>query len=61
MPFGFLKKKGGDAAANPKSAASAAPGRGLHSGAARGVAFTALTEDWRLTAGCRSPAASRTR
>jgi hypothetical protein len=47
VPFGFLKKKGG-VAADPKAAASGPPGRGLHSGTARGVAFSALTEDWRL-------------
>ncbi len=47
MPFGFLKKKGG-VAADPKAAAPGAAGRGLHSGTARGVAFSALTEDWRL-------------
>lgn len=51
MPFGFLRKKGGDAAAIEKaaSAAAASVGRGVHAGPARGVAFSALTEDWRLT------------
>ena len=49
MPFGFLKKKGGDAPSDAKAAATTGSGRSLHSGPARGVAFTALTEDWRLT------------
>src|SRR4051794_37847614 len=47
VPFGFLKKKGGTAAAK-ETAASGAGARGLHSGVVRGVPFTALTEDWRL-------------
>ena len=51
MPFGFLKKSKGDAKADAKGGAASQPGsgRGLHAGATRGVAFTALTEDWRLT------------
>ena len=50
MPFGFLKRSKDDAKGDPKAGAAAGgTGRGLHSGAARGVAFTALTEDWRLT------------
>jgi hypothetical protein len=48
VPFGFLKKKGG-AAAEAKEAAPSGAGRTLHSGPTRGVAFTALTEDWRLS------------
>jgi hypothetical protein len=47
VPFGFRKKKGGDA---PVEASEAAPtGTGRGQGPARGVAFSALTEDWRLT------------
>jgi hypothetical protein len=49
VPFGFRRKKGGDAPAETKQAASTNSGRALHSGPARGVAFSALTEDWRLT------------
>ena len=49
MPFGFLRKKGGDAPVETKEAATTGSGRALHSGPARGVAFSALTEDWRLT------------
>jgi hypothetical protein len=51
VPFGFLKKSKGDAKADAKGAAASQPGsgRGLHAGTARGVMFTALTEDWRLT------------
>jgi hypothetical protein len=45
VPFGFLKKKGGAAATDSKAAVA---GRSVHSGAARGVPFGALTEDWRL-------------
>ena len=48
MPFGFLKKKGG-AAAETNDAPPAGAGRTGHSGPSRGVAFTALTEDWRLS------------
>jgi hypothetical protein len=59
VPFGFLKRRDpGGAASGPSGAAdpaasgeagSSASGHGgLHQGAARGVAFTALTEDWRL-------------
>ncbi len=47
MPFGFLRRKGGDAATADQAAADS-PGHG-RSGPARGVAFTALTEDWRLS------------
>ena len=50
MPFGFLKRrKPKDTPGSP--AADRAPAGGtsnLHTGAARGVAFTALTEEWRL-------------
>jgi len=50
VPFGFRKKSKGDAKAEAKGAATQpGSGRGLHSGSVRGVAFTALTEDWRLT------------
>lgn len=48
MPFGFRKKKGGDAPVETKEAATGS-GRSIHSGPSRGVAFSALTEDWRLT------------
>jgi hypothetical protein len=45
VPFGFLKRgRSGDAGAG-----SAAPSAGRSSGALRGVSFTALTEDWRLS------------
>ena len=49
MPFGFRRKKGADDKAGAKrgDAPGASSGRGIHAGAARGVAFTALTEDWR--------------
>jgi hypothetical protein len=47
VPFGFLKRKPAKAAAVPAAAAPAAPDV-LHRGAPRGVAFTAITEDWRL-------------
>jgi hypothetical protein len=43
MPFGFLRRK--PAATAPAEAADLDP---LHRGAPRGVAFTAITEDWRL-------------
>ena len=51
MPFGFRRKKGADDKAGAKRGDSpgASAGRGVHAGAARGVAFTALTEDWRLS------------
>lgn len=45
MPFGFLKRKQVTAAA--PAAAPAAPDV-LRRGAPRGVAFTAITEDWRI-------------
>lgn len=57
MPFGFLKRRrpedqapGASTPGGPGSAAgSGSLGMtGLHSGRARGVPFTALTEDWRL-------------
>ena len=50
MPFGFLKRR----KAGPPAAAAADAGTpdqrstSLHAGRARGVPFTALTEDWRL-------------
>ena len=51
MPFGFRRKKGADDKAGAKrgDTPGASAGRGIHAGAARGVAFTALTEDWRLS------------
>jgi hypothetical protein len=44
VPFGFLKRNKGKASPAP---AAAAPDL-LHRGAPRGVAFTAITEDWRI-------------
>ncbi len=41
MPFGFLRRKSSAAAADTSADLS-------HRGAPRGVAFTAITEDWRL-------------
>jgi hypothetical protein len=43
VPFGFLKRKSADS--RPSAAAAPDP---MHRGAPRGVAFTAITEDWRL-------------
>ena len=55
MPFGFLKRhrpadEARDGSKEPASAspADASPPGALHKGTPRGVAFTALTEDWRL-------------
>ncbi|MHB8890800.1 MAG: hypothetical protein ACYC65_02010 [Candidatus Limnocylindrales bacterium] len=52
MPFGFLKRrKAGPPAAAAAAADAGTPGQrsaSLHGGRARGVPFTALTEDWRL-------------
>jgi hypothetical protein len=45
MPFGFLRRKPAEAA---KAAADSAALDPMHRGAPRGVAFTAITEDWRL-------------
>ena len=45
MPFGFLKRKSTEAAKAPEAALAEAA---MHRGALRGVAFTAITEDWRL-------------
>lgn len=45
MPFGFLKRKSAEPA---KTSAAPAAADGLHRGVPRGVAFTAITEDWRL-------------
>jgi hypothetical protein len=51
VPFGFLKRgkpaKGGSAA-DPEAAA-AAGGRDQRAGPTSGIAFTALTEEWRLS------------
>ena len=51
MPFGFLKRsKDGDKGDGKGDAkAPAGAGKGLHPGSVRGVAFIALTEDWRLS------------
>ncbi len=46
MPFGFLKRHKPDETAAP-DAGEPEPAS-LHAGPARGVPFTALTEDWRL-------------
>jgi len=50
VPFGFLKRrKAGPPAAATADAGTPRPRPGsLHAGMARGVPFTALTEDWRL-------------
>ncbi len=45
MPFGFRKRKPAVVAKAPEVRAEPDP---MHRGAIRGVAFTALTEDWRL-------------
>jgi len=45
VPFGFLKRKSTEAAKAPEAALAEAA---MHRGALRGVAFTAITEDWRL-------------
>ena len=46
MPFGFLRRKPAEVATTP--AVSAPAPDLMHRGAPRGVAFTAITEDWRL-------------
>ena len=46
MPFGFLKRKPAEVAPTPVAPAPAPDP--MHRGAPRGVAFTAITEDWRL-------------
>jgi hypothetical protein len=46
VPFGFLKRKPAGSSAKAPAAAPAADS--LHRGAPRGIAFTAITEDWRL-------------
>jgi hypothetical protein len=59
VPFGFLKRRDPGVASYGSTGAAdlASPGKGgstssglggMHLGAERGVAFTALTEDWRL-------------
>jgi hypothetical protein len=48
VPFGFLKRRSGEDKADATAASGAATGRAAHAGPTRGVAFTALTEDWRL-------------
>jgi hypothetical protein len=50
VPFGFLKRRKPEVVA-PKAAREAPPSSAasLHSGSRRGVQFTALTEDWRLS------------
>ncbi len=45
MPFGFLRRK---RAGDSKAAREPADVDAMHRGAPRGVAFTAITEDWRL-------------
>ena len=48
MPFGFLRRnKGGDKA--PSAPQESALTSGRHAGPPRGVPFTALTEEWRLS------------
>lgn len=55
MPFDFLKRNkapdAGKAAGSGAAGGSKQSAPGLHSGSVRGVAFTALTEDWRLRGG----------
>ena len=48
MPFGFRKRKPAEAAPTPVTPAPAPDPDPMHRGAPRGVAFTAITEDWRL-------------
>jgi hypothetical protein len=49
VPFGFLKRnKAASGSGGQGSGAGASPAT-LHAGSTRGVPFTALTEDWRLT------------
>jgi hypothetical protein len=50
VPFGFLKRKPAEEAASKTTPAASAPAASdpMHRGAPRGVAFTAVTEDWRL-------------
>jgi hypothetical protein len=53
VPFGFRKRPNPEATAAPSATPAPAepePERG-HTGSVRGVAFTALTEDWRLHGG----------
>jgi hypothetical protein len=51
VPFGFLRRRKPAQSAATEAAAEAPPGSaaGLRSGPQRGVPFTALTEDWRLS------------
>jgi hypothetical protein len=50
VPFAFRKKKvAADLSAMADDAGASAPGRNTRTGPARGVAFSALTEDWRLS------------
>ncbi len=49
MPFGFLKRKPAESAPAPADAAAPTAPDARHRGAPRGVSFTAITEDWRLT------------
>ena len=48
MPFGFLKRKPAEIAPAPVEPVAPPEPDPLHRGAPRGVAFTAITEDWRL-------------
>lgn len=48
MPFGFLKRRKADAPASIESPGYPDAPALMHRGPARGVPFTALTEDWRL-------------
>ncbi len=45
MPFGFLRRR---RAGGSRAAGDSADADPMHRGAPRGVAFTAITEDWRL-------------
>ncbi len=48
MPFGFLKRRKANAPDAGTGPGAPRSGASLHAGTARGVPFTALTEDWRL-------------
>jgi hypothetical protein len=50
VPFGFLRRnKGGNKGKSPSPDPASAPPPGRHTGPLRGVPFTALTEEWRLS------------
>ncbi len=49
MPFGFLKRRKSEPSSPVGHASGPVDSSRLHRGPVRGVPFTALTEDWRLT------------